>query len=151
MFGVVRVRARRPFPWAVVLAVALGGALGSVARYGVSLWIGRGGAGFPWGTLAVNVVGCLIIGAVTVLLEEFGNPHRLVRPFVGVGVLGGFTTFSTYVADVGDLLAAQRPVQATVYLFGTVALGVVSVVCGAVSVRALAGRAASRARGGERS
>lgn len=131
--------------------MALGGALGSVARYGVSPWIDRGGAGFPWSTLVVNVVGCLIIGAVTVLLEEIGDPHRLVRPFVGVGVLGGFTTFSTCVADVGGLLAAQRPVQATFYLFGTVALGVVSVGCGAASVRAIARQATGSAERAEQS
>ncbi|WP_051070103.1 fluoride efflux transporter CrcB [Actinopolyspora halophila] len=151
MSGVFRIRARRRFPWAVVLAVAVGGALGSVTRYGVSLWAERGGVGFPWSTLAVNVVGCLIIGVVTALLEEVGNPHRLVRPFVGVGVLGGFTTFSTYVVDVGGLLAAQRPVQAALYLFGTVALGVVSVGCGAASVRALARRSTSSAGRAERS
>ncbi|GAA3876469.1 hypothetical protein GCM10022243_46670 [Saccharothrix violaceirubra] len=77
---------------AAVAAVALGGGLGGVARYGCQLlWPGQ------WGTLAVNVTGCALIGVLTVLLPRL---HHLARPLVGVGVLGGFTTFSAYAVDV---------------------------------------------------
>lgn len=81
----------------VVLAViALGGGLGGLARYGVGLVVPG-----VWGTLLVNVVGGALIGVLMVLVVD---AHPLVRPFLGVGVLGGFTTFSTYTDDFRRLL-----------------------------------------------
>jgi fluoride exporter len=80
-----------------VLLVALGGGLGSVLRYLVSQWVQRlGSETFPLGTLSVNVIGCLCIG---VLAAVFASPHapREVYKFaLAIGVLGGFTTFSTF-------------------------------------------------------
>jgi CrcB protein len=67
-------------------------------------------------TLVVNVVGCLLIGVLMTVITDFVSPHRLVRPFLGVGVLGGFTTFSTSCADTLSLVAAGRPVPALLYL-----------------------------------
>lgn len=79
--------------------VALGGALGSVARYGCTGLAARlAGTAFPWGTLLVNVVGSLVIGAIAALATGDGRPLVTgdARAFVTVGVLGGFTTFSAF-------------------------------------------------------
>jgi len=71
-----------------------------VARYAASLtWPTYVGT-FPWTTLAINGVGCAVIGVFMVLIADVWTPHRLLRPFVGTGVLGGFTTFSTYAIEV---------------------------------------------------
>lgn len=100
----------------VLGAIAAGGIVGAEARYGSgSLWPDRV-PDFPMNTLVVNVVGCLLIGVLMTVITDFVSPHRLVRPFLGVGVLGGFTTFSTYCADTLSLVAAGRPVPALLYL-----------------------------------
>jgi CrcB protein len=83
----------------VVLAVTLGGVAGALARYGADvMWTTSPGT-FPWTTIAVNVVGCGLIGILIVIVAEVVRGHRLVRPFLGTGLLGGFTTFSTYTVD----------------------------------------------------
>ncbi|MGR6974477.1 fluoride efflux transporter CrcB [Streptomyces cynarae] len=115
--------ARRPSPWRgqgpVVAVVALGGAIGATARYGASLlWPARTG-GFPWTTFGVNLVGCAVIGVFMVVITDVWAAHRLVRPFFGTGVLGGFTTFSTYAVDIQRLVDAGQPRTALVYLFAT--------------------------------
>lgn len=92
---------------APVAMVALGGGLGSAARYGAGELWPTGPAAFPWTTLAVNVAGCAAIGVLMVLITEARTAHRLVRPFLGAGVLGGFTTFSTYAVDVQRLVAEE--------------------------------------------
>ncbi|MFE9390335.1 fluoride efflux transporter CrcB [Streptomyces sp. NPDC006784] len=100
----------------VVAVVALGGALGACARYGAGLlWPTPHGA-FPWTTLGVNVAGCLVIGVFMVLITDVWAAHRLVRPFLGTGVLGGFTTFSTYAVDIERLLEADATGTALGYL-----------------------------------
>lgn len=130
----------RPGPdWKMLAVVALGGALGSVSRYGVAELSPVSGAVFAWSTLLVNAVGCLIIGAFMVMLGELWTPHRLVRPFFGVGVLGGFTTFSTYIVDAGGLVAGGRVLLAGIYMACTVVLAIACVVAGAKAARAMAG------------
>ncbi len=83
----------------ILLAIALGSALGGVLRYLtgalVHLWFARS---FPWGTLGVNVIGCALIGVSWVLLATRGEDGELARAFVLVGLLGGFTTFSSFFA-----------------------------------------------------
>ncbi|MEV4615202.1 fluoride efflux transporter CrcB [Kitasatospora sp. NPDC049258] len=111
-----------------VAAVAVGGAIGAVLRYGAALlWPTAPGA-FPWTTLLVNAVGCAAIGVLLVLLVESGaGAHPLLRPLLGTGVLGGFTTFSTYAVDVQRLIDLHEPGRALAYLLGTLlaALGAV--------------------------
>ncbi|CAM06397.1 CrcB protein [Saccharopolyspora erythraea NRRL 2338] len=120
--------------WDVLGAVALGGALGSLLRYGAGLaWPG------PWSTLSVNVVGCFAIGVLMFVITEVVSTHRLVRPFLGVGVLGGFTTFSTYVADAVHLVVDHRPGLALVYLGATVVAALAAVVAGVVFARVCTG------------
>ncbi|MFE7038232.1 fluoride efflux transporter CrcB [Streptomyces atratus] len=100
----------------VVAVVALGGALGACARYGATLIWPTAPGGFPWTTLIVNVVGCAVIGVFMVLISEVWTAHRLVRPFFGTGVLGGFTTFSTYAVDIERLVDAGRARTGLAYL-----------------------------------
>ncbi|CAL9362035.1 fluoride efflux transporter CrcB [Streptomyces sp. enrichment culture] len=103
----------------VVTAVAVGGAIGATARYAASvLWPAHSG-GFPWTTFWVNVTGCAVIGVFMVLVTEARTVHRLVRPFFGTGVLGGYTTFSTYAVDIQRLLDDGRPAIAFAYLAAT--------------------------------
>jgi CrcB protein len=100
----------------VVAVVALGGALGACARYGATLIWPTAPGSFPWTILIVNVVGCAVIGVFMVLISEVWSAHRLVRPFVGTGVLGGFTTFSTYAVDIERLIDSGRASTGLVYL-----------------------------------
>ncbi|MFE9461531.1 CrcB family protein [Streptomyces californicus] len=126
----------------VLAAVAAGGALGALARYGaLVLWPGAGG--FPWTVFVVNVSGCALIGVLMVLTVERGRiTHPLVRPFLGVGVLGGYTTFSTYAADVSGLLARQEVAVAMAYTAATAVAALAAVWAAAVTTRARLDRGA---------
>ncbi|WSI35668.1 CrcB family protein [Streptomyces sp. NBC_01341] len=127
--------------WRVLGVIAAGGAAGSAARYAVTLAVPAAEGGFPWAVLAVNVTGCALIGVLMVLTVERGRiTHPLVRPFLGVGVLGGFTTFSTYAAGVSDLLARQEVATATAYAAVTAVAALAAVWGAAALTRALAGR-----------
>ncbi|MDL5155267.1 fluoride efflux transporter CrcB [Actinomycetospora termitidis] len=106
---------------AAVAAVALGGALGALARWGLGLAWPTPPGGFPTTTVVINVVGCLLMGFLVVHVAEVRTAHPLVRPFLGVGVLGGFTTFSTFAVDAQHLLAGGRLGTALGYLAATVA------------------------------
>lgn len=112
----VRRRPWRPGTPSVVAVVAAGGAMGACARYGAGLaWTTAPGR-FPWTTLCVNALGCAVIGVFMVLITDVWAAHRLVRPFFGTGVLGGFTTFSTYATDVQRLADGGQPRTALAYL-----------------------------------
>lgn len=127
----------RRVEWRGVVAVSLGGGLGALARYGLLLlWPPRTG-GFPVATFVTNILGCLLIGALMVLVAEFWADRRLVRPFLGTGVLGGFTTFSTYVVDVRRLVADDAAGLAVLYLAGTVVAALVAAYAGSALTRLL--------------
>jgi CrcB protein len=121
----LRAPARRPRPpvWrgqAPVLAVvALGGAAGATARYAASLWWPAQPGAFPWATFWTNVTGCAVIGVFMVVITDVWAAHRLVRPFFGTGVLGGFTTFSTYAVDIQKLVDSGHPGTGLAYLAAT--------------------------------
>jgi CrcB protein len=119
----------------VVAVVAAGGAAGASARYGAALLWPTAAGTFPWTTLAVNAVGCAVIGAFMVVITDVRAAHRLVRPFFGTGVLGGFTTFSTYEADVRGLADGGHPRLALAYLGLTVAAAMVAVWAAATVTR----------------
>lgn len=120
----------------VLPVIALGGMLGATTRYAAGeAWPAPDGS-FPWATLAVNVSGCLLIGVLMVVVVERGGAHPLLRPFAGVGVLGGFTTFSTYTTETGALLRADEPALALAYWLGTLVLAVAAVALGVVTTRA---------------
>ncbi len=113
-----------------VAVVGLGGALGGAARYAVlTAWPYERGS-VPWSVLASNVLGCLLVGVLATMFERRPARHPLVRPFLGVGFLGGFTTFSTYALDTADLWRADQPYLAVGYLGGTLVTAMVAVVAG---------------------
>ncbi|WP_347726766.1 CrcB family protein [Streptomyces sp. CAU 1734] len=130
---------------AVLAVISAGGAAGASARYAISLAWPSGG-GFPWSTLGVNVLGSALIGVLMVLIGAGGRwAHPLVRPFAGVGVLGGFTTFSAYALETHGLLEQGRLGLALLYASGTAA-GCVAAVWLAVSLTRAALGPGSRAR-----
>ena len=118
-------------------AVALGGALGSMARYAVALWIGeRAGNGFPWGTFAINLAGSFCIGIVLQLAGSRAPADSYLRTFVATGILGGFTTFSAFSFETYALVARGALVAAGGYAAGSVLLGVAAAAAGAFLARA---------------
>jgi CrcB protein len=122
-----------------VLAVAFGGALGSVARYAVSnLFFQRVGAGFPWGTFAINVSGAFVIGVVMQLAATRVGVSPVVRLFVATGVLGGYTTFSAFAYEAYALTGEGLALQGIAYAAGSVVAGVAAAYLGVVAVRAFA-------------
>ena len=126
----------------LVGTIAVGGSLGALARYLAGRAWGTGGAAFPWTTLTVNVVGCALIGVLMVLVADVWTGRRLLRPFVGTGVLGGFTTFSTYAVDIQRLATGGRALIALAYLVVTVVAALAAVWVAAVGTRALVERRA---------
>lgn len=121
----------------VVLVIAVGGVLGALARYGAGQWWPTPAGTFPWTTFVINVVGCLLIGVLLVLVSEVFTPHRLVRPLLGTGLLGGFTTFSTYAVDAQRLIDGRHAATALVYLAATVIAALVAVTVAARATRAI--------------
>ena len=110
--------------------IAVGGALGSLGRWGVAKLLPDRAGELPWSVLLVNLTGSLLLGVLAALMLTVWRDVRYVRPFLGVGVLGGYTTFSTYALDGHDLLAAGRPAVALAYLAGSVVAGLVAVAVG---------------------
>jgi fluoride exporter len=121
-----------------VAAVAAGGALGAAARWAIGVAWPSHPAGFPWATFATNVAGCAALGMLVALLDELTDPHRLLRPFLGTGVLGGFTTFSAYAMQARDLAAEGRVGTAAAYVAGTLVAALSAVWLGIVTGRLVA-------------
>jgi CrcB protein len=129
----------------VLAVIAAGGVAGSEARYALGLALPHGPGGWPLATFLINVSGSFVLGALMVVLTELTSPHRLLRPFLGVGVLGGWTTFSTAMVDGVALLRADRPVLGLVSLAGTALAALLAAAAGA-SIARLAGTARRRSR-----
>ncbi|GAY12854.1 fluoride efflux transporter CrcB [Pseudonocardia sp. N23] len=125
------------------VAVAVGGAIGALARWAVGLGLPTPTGTFPWATFWINVLGCFLIGVVVVTVTELTDAHPLVRPFLATGILGGFTTFSTYAVDAQHLVATGRIGTAFAYLAATLVAAVVAAWLGLAAAR-LAGRALHR-------
>lgn len=120
------------------LAIAAGGALGSVLRYGVSSWIyDRTGSGFPWGTLTVNFIGSLLIGFLYVVLLERSAADPLWRAGLIVGVLGGFTTFSAFSMETMNLITGGEIGRALLNIVASVALCLLATWLGMITGRQL--------------
>lgn len=112
--------------------VGLGGAIGAILRYGVGLAALRlGWANFPWGTLAVNISGSLLIGLITGYLLSLSNElQETMRLFVIIGVLGGFTTFSAFALDSIILLQKGEYLPAAAYIGGSVLFSILATALG---------------------
>lgn len=126
---------RGSHPVAVLAAIAVGGALGALARYGLGIALPPAPDEWPWATFLENASGCLLMGVLMVVITEAVTPHPLVRPFLGVGVLGGYTTFSAYSLEVLTLVDAGRGGVALLYLGLTPVIAVLAVALGAVGTR----------------
>lgn len=115
---------------AVLATVALGGVIGSLGRYAVDAALPHAAVAFPWATLLVNVTGAFAMGMLVAYLVDRPGVHRLARPFVGVGVLGGWTTFSALAVDVVRLGVADEVQLALGYVVATFLVGTLAVAAG---------------------
>ena len=121
-----------------IIAVAFGGAIGSVARYLVGIGSGRlFGTNFPWGTLIINVTGSFLIGAFVALLATRWDLSQATRIFLTVGVCGGYTTFSTFSLDAYYLIERGQNWSSLLYMAASVLLSVAALVAALRLVRAL--------------
>lgn len=116
---------------ATLVAVAVGGVVGSLGRYAVSVALPQAAGGFPWATLAVNLSGAFAMGLLVAYLVDRPGVHRLLRPLVGVGLLGGWTTFSALAVEVVQLGSGDHVQPALAYLSATFLLGTLAVPAGA--------------------
>jgi len=120
----------------VVAVVAVGGALGALARWGMWQWWATPTHAFPWTTLVINVLGCLVMGVFKVVLAEGRvRVDPLWDPFFGTGVLGGFTTFSTYCVDIQQLTHNDEVGRAIGYLVATPVAALAAVFVGTYATR----------------
>ncbi len=121
----------------IFLAVAAGGAIGASARYLMMSQIGHWlGMAFPYGTLAVNALGSFALGALIEVMALVWSPSQALRAFLVVGVLGAFTTFSTFSLDVIYLVERHQVGLAGTYVLASVALSVVGLFVGLHVARA---------------
>ena len=127
------------FDWRLIVAILVGGGLGSVGRYLVTILVTqRLGPGFPWATFFINVLGSIVIGIVFELSQtRVLGMSPLVRVFFMTGVLGGFTTFSTYSLDIVTLASERAIGLALAYAAGSVLAGFAGAYAGIVAVRLL--------------
>jgi CrcB protein len=121
-----------------IMAVAAGGAIGSVARYLIGIGSGKlFGLNFPWGTLIINVTGSFLIGLFVGLFALKWNLPPAWRIFLTVGICGGYTTFSTFSLDAFYLMERNEAVAAMAYMIGSVVLSVGALVAAMHVIRSL--------------
>jgi fluoride exporter len=132
--------------WDILAVVSAGGALGSLGRWAVSHALPHAEGSVAWATSVENVSGALLLGLLMAVVLGVGSPGRYLRPFLGVGVLGGYTTFSAYMLDTRALLVAGHLPAALAYLLGTLLGGLAAVWAGLAAGRGLvaAGRRGRR-------
>jgi fluoride exporter len=121
-----------------VMAIALGGALGAVARHFIERWGAvMLGDGFPWGTLTVNVIGCFAMGVLVELMALAWSPSVEMRAFLTVGILGALTTFSTFSLDIAVLHGRGETLLAASYVLISVVASIVAIFAGLALMRAV--------------
>ena len=120
------------------IAVAVGGALGAVARYlimiGVGHWVGHG---FPFATVLINIIGAFLLGCFVQISTVFWSPSAELRIFITVGILGSFTTFSALALDVYMLWERGQVIEATGYVVISIIFGIIAFFTGVSVFRAL--------------
>jgi CrcB protein len=119
----------------VLPAASVGGLVGASARYLVEQALPHDGTGWPMATFLTNVTGCFLLGALMALLTVAGRGGTLLRIFLGVGVLGGYTTFSTYAVQAGSLMDAGAPLVAAGYLVASAVAACTAVLLGLLTGR----------------
>ena len=120
-------------------AVALGGALGAPARYGISVAVQVAPGTFPWGTFWTNVSGSLALGLFLALVLERFPPSRYLRPFVATGFLGAYTTYSTFAVETDLLVKNGHLGIALIYVVASFGAGLTAAWIGALLIRAAPG------------
>lgn len=115
----------------LILAIALGGAVGAVARHFVAAQVTHWmGAGFPWGILAVNILGSFLLGVLIETMALVWSPAQEVRAFLIVGCLGAFTTFSAFAMDIVLLDERGQILGNAIYIGSSVGLSVLALIGG---------------------
>ncbi len=136
-----------PRPGALV-AVAVGGALGGVARYALDQALPQRAGEVPWGTFAANIGAALVLGWLLVLALDVWPVHRHLQPFAAIGFLGSLSTFSTWLAEVHQLLSAGAAATGVAYLLGSLLAGLlatgVGLLLGRATVNVTRGRGSPR-------
>lgn len=126
---------RRRIPSTTVALVGAGGAAGALARYGIAHAIPTARAAFPWATFAVNVTGSFALGALLTLLVERLPRGRAARPLLGTGVIGAYTTFSTFTVEAVLLARNGHAATAALYVVTSVVAGLLAAAAGIALVR----------------
>ena len=122
----------------VIAAVAVGGAIGSAARYLIAGWVQSAAwAGFPYGIFTVNISGGLIMGILTELMALKWNVSLEMRAFLTTGILGGYTTFSTFSLDSALLIERGAYASAAIYIVGSAAVSILALFAGLWLIRGI--------------
>src|SRR6201996_941914 len=121
----------------MLLSVGVGGGLGALARYYIAGWIQPAGVAFNWGIFAVNITGGLIMGLIVEASALKLNLSPELRAFLTTGILGGYTTFSTFSLDSAMLIERGAYAQATAYVVGSVVLSILALFAGMWIVKSL--------------
>ncbi len=125
--------------WGVWAAIGVGGAIGAMARHAVNkATLAAFGPAFPWGTLTVNIVGSLCLGVVAALLAARPGEGAILRGFLAIGVLGAFTTFSTFAMDAVTLFRERSVWLAGAYVAGSATCSIFAFVAGWAITRSAA-------------
>lgn len=119
-----------------VFAIASGGAVGAVMRYGINHWITQiTSSDFPLGIMICNIVGSFVMGAMVASFTHIWDAPQSVKLFAMTGVLGAFTTFSAFSLDTIKLIENGHITQAAIYVIGSVSLAILGLAAGLYSVR----------------
>jgi CrcB protein len=121
--------------WGAFVSVGVGGFAGAAARYGVTLLSQRVAGQWPLGTLAANVLGCLVVGLVAGLVGRGDSLSPSVRLFMATGFCGGFTTMSSAVYETAEMLRSGANMHAALYLVGTLTLSMCGFFLGVAFIR----------------
>ena len=123
-----------------LLWVFAGAGVGGVLRYGIGAFVNRFSRGvFPWSTFFINVTGCFVMGGLMALVEERGTPSTGARLFGAVGILGGYTTFSSFGYEVESLIDGKKSKMGVAYAAASVGVGWAAVFAGRLVVRVCGG------------
>ena len=124
--------------WLKLAGIGIGGALGALARYGLGGWVQRScGAGFPWGTLVVNLVGCFLFGLAWSLAEQRLRISGEMRAVFFIGFMGAFTTFSTFAYETANLMRDAQFASAAANALVQNVVGVAFILLGLALGRAV--------------
>lgn len=125
--------------WRILGAVAVGGAIGAPLRYGLELLLVSPAGGFPVATFVINVTGAFVLGALVTLIVERWPPTTYLRPFAATGILGAYTTWSTFMVDVDELIEKGKLATAAGYVGDSLAAGLAAAYLGILLARRLGG------------